>query len=105
MSVKDLMRRTDARIYRSRIVRAVGNFGVVDGVEGAFFEKPREVDLPGGGVMSIGISFECQYREEFAGLAAEQLVEIDERRFRFLRELLPGGDESGKTVIELGQLR
>lgn len=104
MTVRDIMKRMDARIYRSKVVRAIANFGVVDGVEGAFFSKPREVPLPGGSVMGIGISFECQYREEFASLAAESLVEIEEVRYRFLRELQPGGDESGHTIILLGEL-
>lgn len=103
--VKDLMAKVDRRIFRSKIVSAIADFGVVDDVEGAFFDQPREVNLPIGGVMSLALSFECQYREEFAALEQGMLVTIDGVRYRFLRELLPGGgDESGLTVIELGEV-
>jgi len=102
MTVREFMAGVDERIYRSPIVRAVANFGVVDDVEGAFFDKPRELVMPGGSVMTIALSFECQYREEFAALTAESLIEIDGVRYRYLYEVQPGGDESGKTIIQLG---
>lgn len=102
--VRDLMRRVDARIHRSKIVRAVATFGTSD-LEGAFFDKPREVAMPGGAIMGIGISFECTYDDDIATLALNDTIQIDDYgTFRFLRELQPGGDESGKTIIELGEV-
>lgn len=102
--VRDLMRDVDARIYASPIVHAVLAFGTSE-IPGAFFDKPRQVALPGGDVMSVGISFECQYTNEIGDLQAQDHVSVDDYgTYRFLRELLPGGDESGKTIIELGQV-
>ncbi len=105
MTVRDFMSGIDARIYSSQIVRAVADFGVVSGVIGAFFLGPREVNLPGGNVQAVELSFECTYFEELATMQVGALVEVDDYgRYRFLRELCPGGDESGQTVIELGEL-
>jgi hypothetical protein len=102
--VRDLMRRVDARIHRSKIVRAVAYFGTSQ-IPGVFFDKPREVAMPGGAIMGIGISFECTYDEDIATLALNDQVVVDDYgSFRFLRELQPGGDESGKTIIELGEV-
>jgi hypothetical protein len=104
MGVRDLMARVDARIYASQIVRAVMIFGTSE-LPGAFFRKPREVALAGGQVMGVGISFECQWTNEIGNLTREDHVTVEnEGTFRFLRELEPWGDESGKTVIELGEV-
>jgi hypothetical protein len=101
--VRDRMRRVDARIYRCPIVRAVATFGTSE-IPGAFFDKPREVPMPGGAVMGVGVSFECQYDDDIAQLAnGDPFTVEDYGTFRFLRELQPGGDESGKTIIELGE--
>lgn len=101
--VRDRMRRIDARIYRSWIVKAVATIGTAE-ISGAFFSKAREITMPGGNVMGIGISFECQYDAAIGQLELNELISIDDYgSFRFLRELIPGGDESGKTVIELGE--
>lgn len=95
----------DRRIFRSRIVEAFATFGDTQDVRGAFFSQPREVTLPGGNVMGIGLSFECRYVPEIADLAINDPFTVDGYgTYRFLRELLPGGDESGLTIIELGEV-
>lgn len=102
--VRDFMRGIDARLYASPVVHAVASFGTTSQLQGAFFNKPREVSLPNGGVMGLGISFECQYVEEIASLTEGDPISVDDYgSFRFLRELQPGGDESGKTVLLLGE--
>lgn len=104
MGVRDLMARVDRRIFNSQVVRATSTFGDTSGVEGAFFKEPREIELPGGSVMRVGLSFDCQYVPEIADLAINDDFTVDgEGTFRFLRELLPGGNESGMTTIELGE--
>jgi hypothetical protein len=101
--VRDLMRRVDARIYHSRVVRAVARFGTSE-ITGAYFQKPREVILPGGGVQTVGLSFECQHVPAIADLIEGDEISIDDYgTFRFLHELLPGGDESGRTIMVLGE--
>lgn len=55
-----------------------------------------------GEVMGVGISFECHYTPAIASLMTGDAFTVDGEAFRFLRELLPGGDESGLTIIELG---
>ncbi len=101
--VRDLMARVDARIYRSRIVRAVMTVGTHQ-IVGAFFSKPREVALAGGSVQSVGISFECQWDPVLATLQEQDPVSIDDYgTFRYLYPLQPGGDESGHTIIVLGE--
>jgi hypothetical protein len=104
MTVRDVMAMFDRRIFGSRIVKAVA---LIDGsieVQGAFFHQPREIQMPGGAVQTVGISFECQYVDAIGTLDLNELVSIDNYgSFRFLRELLPGGDESGLTIIELGE--
>lgn len=98
------MRRVDARIFKSPIVRAMLTFGDIQ-IAGAFFLDPREVVLPGGNVMGVATSFECQYTDDIATLSeGDELAVDDYGNFRFLRELQPGGDESGKTIIELGEI-
>lgn len=104
MTVSDRMAWADRRIFRSRVVEALATFGDTQDVRGAFFQQPREVNMPGGSVMSIGLSFECRYVPEIANLAIGDPVTVEGYgTFRFLRELIPGGDESGLTVIELGE--
>lgn len=101
--VRDLMTRVDARIHRSRIVRAVATFGTSD-LQGAFFLEPREISMPGGNIQGVGISFECTYDDDIASLVEGDPITIDDYgTFRFLREVQPGGDESGHTIIELGE--
>lgn len=101
--VRDLMRRMDQRIYSSRIVHAVLRFGTSE-LQGAFFAKPREVFIAGVGMQGVGISFECQYDDDIASLSVLDEVSIDDYgTFLFRRELQPGGDESGKTIIELAE--
>lgn len=99
------MKAWDARIFKQPIVRAEGLFGT-HSVEGAFFAEPREIDLAGGGVQAVSISFECQYVPAIAELHEGDDFAVDDYgTFRFLREILPGGDESGLTIIELGTKR
>ena len=101
--VRDFMRAVDARIYSSPIVRAVMSFGTSE-LQGCYFSKPREIVLPGGAVQHVGMSFECQYDDDIATLANGDPVAVDDYgTFRFLHELQPGGDESGKTIILLGE--
>jgi hypothetical protein len=103
MSVRDFMAGVDARIYASPIVRAVMTFGT-NRVIGAFFLESREIQFPDGSIMGIAISFECRWVPALALLSAQDEVSVDDYgSFRFMRELQPGGDESGKTVIELGE--
>lgn len=102
--VRDLMARVDARIYKSKIVRALMLIGT-ESIEGAFFKDYRDYPLPDGGVAGLAISFECRYSASIGQLERNDLVSIDDYgEFRFLRELIPRGDESGKTIIELGSV-
>jgi hypothetical protein len=102
--VRDFMRGIDARLYAAPVVHAVARFGT-DELQGAFFDKPREVSLPNGGVMGLAISFECQYDPAIATLNTNDLIAVDDYgSFRFLREIQPGGDESGKTIMILGEV-
>lgn len=104
MTVRDFMARIDRRIFKSQIVRALANFGSTHDIQGAFFQQPREINMPGGAIMGIGISFECQWVEAIEQLALNDAFEVEGYgTYRFLRELIPGGDESGLTVIELGE--
>lgn len=103
--IRDVMRRVDARIFRSPIVKAELTFGTHT-IIGAFIDQPRELVLPEGGIAAIGISFECQYDPAIAGLAEHDVVGVTGYGlFRFLREMLPGGDESGLTILELGTIK
>lgn len=105
MSAADLMKRMDARIFRSR---AGGDVAVINGVDvqGAFFKKARDVSLASGEVIGLAISFDCHYDPVIAELAINDVIEITEQgTFRFLRELVPGGDESGLTILELGTIK
>lgn len=103
--IRDVMRLVDERIFRSPIVRAVMTIGTHP-IEGAFFDQPRELTMPEGGIGAIAISFECQYDPAIAELAEHDHVSVEGYgAFRFLRELLPGGDESGLTIIELGTVK
>lgn len=103
MTAKDLMARVDARILRSRIADSTAVFAGRE-VTGAFSRKSREVPLPDGGVLSVAISFDCQYVEEIGLLLTDDIVPVDGVDYRFLRELVPGGDESGLTIVELGEV-
>lgn len=94
----------DARIFSSPIVKAIASFGTNE-VPGAFFQQPREIELPGGAVMGLALSFECRYIPAIGDLRVHDEISIDDYgTFRFLRELIPGGDESGLTILELGQI-
>lgn len=94
----------DRRIFRSRIVEALATFGDTEDIRGAFHQQPREIEMPGGALMHVGLSFDCRYVPEIANLAINDPVTVEGYgTFRFLRELLPGGDESGLTIIELGE--
>lgn len=104
MTVRDFMARVDRRIFRSPIVRATATFGDTQGVAGAFFKEPRSIELGGGPIQTLAISFHCQYVPELADLTEGDAFTVDgEGTFSFVRELLPGGDESGLTVIELAE--
>lgn len=100
--VRDFMRRIDARIYQSRIVKAIALIGT-EPLAGAYFSEAREIEMPDGSLRGVQQSFECQYVPIIATLVRGDIIAIDDYgEFRFLREMQPGGDESGKTVIELG---
>lgn len=104
MTVRDFMARIDRRIFKSKIVEALASFGSTEDIRGAFFQQYREINLPGGSVSGVGISFECQYVPAIAALAVGDPFTVEGYgTYRFLRELIPGGDESGLTVIELGE--
>lgn len=104
MTVRDFMSRVDRRIFRSKIVRALASFGDTQDVAGAFFKQPREIELAGGALQSVAISFECHYVDELADLAEGDPFTVDGVTYRYIREVLPGGDESGLTIIELGEV-
>lgn len=100
--IRDITRRIDARIYASRLVKAIARWGTTE-KRGAFFSKPREVVVGGGEIRAIGISFETQYDDDVAQLDRGDSIDIDGYgTFRFVAELKAGGDESGKTVLILG---
>jgi hypothetical protein len=104
MTVRDLMGRVDTRIFASQITRAIASFGS-NHIAGAFFQQPREIQFPEGGVMGITLSFECQWQPAISTLVPQDEISIDDYgAFRFLREIIPGGDESGLTVLELGEI-
>lgn len=103
-TVRDFMQKIDARIFKSPIVEALASFGSTENLAGAFHAEPREIVLPGGDVMFVGISFECQYIDEIGELIENADFTVEGYgTYRFLRELQPGGDESGLTTIELGE--
>lgn len=105
MTVRDRMAWADRRIFKSRIVEALATFGDTQDVRGAFFDQPREVVVAVGNLQSVGISFECRYVPEIGELQLNDPFTVEGYgTFRFLRELLPGGDESGLTIIELGEV-
>lgn len=98
------MRRIDRRVFSSRINKAVASFGSTENIAGTFFSQPREVLTVGGSFADVSLSFDCQYVPEIATLeTGDDFVIEDIGTFRFLREVLPGGDESGLTIIELGE--
>lgn len=103
MTVRDFMAGVDACIFKSPIVRAVAAFGDTSEVEGAFFLEPRELAMPGGNLRMIGVSFECQWLAEIAELVTGDPFFVDGTEYRFRNEVIPGGDESGLTIIELGE--
>lgn len=105
MSAADLMKRMDARIFRSR---AGGDVAVINGkkINGAFFGKPRELFRANGEMLALALSFDCHYVPTIGELAPNDVIEIKGYgNYRFLREFVPGGDESGKTIIELGTIK
>ncbi len=102
MSARDLMATIDARIFGSRIAGDQLEFGT-NVLRGKFIRQPREVEMPGGGLRVVQLTFECRYDSDIASLAIGDEVTVQGwGNFRFLGELIPGGDESGFTVIELG---
>jgi len=104
MTVRDFMASVDARIFKSKVVQDVLLIGSTR-IEGAFFEQPRELSLPGADIQAVQLSFECRYESKIGNLENGDIVTIEGHgRYRFKREVLPGGDESGITVIELGEL-
>lgn len=104
MSVKDVMAVVDARILNSPIVKDKLLIGSTEFI-GAFTRDPILVDLPGGGVEGVETSFACRANALFNQLEPGTPVQIEGHGyFRLLREILPGGDESGLTVLELGDM-
>lgn len=75
-------------------------------IPGKYFNRPREVVLPNGELQGLQISFDCQYEPAIGRLVSGDLVTIvGYGKFRFLSQVVPGGDESGLTHIELGMLK
>ena len=104
MTARDLMRRVDARIFNSRIIKDVLIIGSTR-ISGAFTRAARELVMPGGAVEGVAISFDCQYPSIVGQLEEGAIVTIEGHgRFRFLRELPPGGDHSGLVVLDLGEM-
>lgn len=104
MTVRDVMAVFDRRILRSRIVKDLADFGTATGVEGAFHMQPRVIELPHGGVVGVALSFDTRASNEISQLQLNDPFTIQGHgTYRFLRELVPGGDESGLTIIELGE--
>ncbi len=91
----------DRRIFAMPIVRELATFGS-HRVHGAFTAALREISLPGGALQAAGISFECPYAPEIGELSpGDEIAIASYGVLRFVREVVPGGDESGLTVLEL----
>jgi hypothetical protein len=104
VSVRDFMAAVDARILKSPVVRDIMRIGSYE-VPGVFFAEPREIPLAGGSVMGVEYSFDCRWEKKISNLSEQDLVTIvGFGRLRFLREVVPGGDSSGMTTIELGAI-
>jgi hypothetical protein len=104
MSSADLAKWLDGRVFGSRIGDAmlIGSTRI----EGAFFDVPRDLELPNGSIRALALSFDCHYDASIGRLSAGDLVQIEGRgRYRFMSEVIPGGDHSGKTTVELGTLK
>lgn len=91
------------RIYASAL-GATARWGTSE-KRGAFFSKPRELEVNGQSIISAAISFDTQYDDDVAQLEINDPIEIvGEGMFRFMRELQPGGDDTGNTTLILGSL-
>lgn len=102
MDFRELSKRASARIYGSRLGNTA-RWGTTE-KRGAFFSKPRELEVNGQAILSAGLSFDMTYDDDVAQLDPDDLITIDgEGTFRFLRELQPGGDDSGNTTLVLGK--
>lgn len=102
MGIADLMKRVDARIDNSRIgdVLILGPIRI----SGHFFDTPREG--LSGEVQATALSFDCQFQPAIGRLGAGAQVEIEGHgKYRFLNELVPGGDDSGMTTLVLGAIK
>ena len=105
MTVRDRMAWADRRIFRSRVVEALATFGDTQDIRGAFFQQPREVNLPGGSLMSIGLSFECRYVPEIANLAVGEPFTVEgyglplpARTHPWRRRVRPHRDRAGRDA-------
>ena len=110
-----------AELFRERfdadIFSALGEVAVFSSheIRGVFNRAYREIELPNGNVAGLDLSFDCQYVAAIGELSVNDEIEIFAEnelgarrslgRYRFLRELIPGGDESGLTIIELGTIK
>lgn len=112
-SLAELMReQVDADIFAQ-----LGEIAVFDSheIRGVFQRTYREVEFPNGAVAGLELSFDCQYTDVIGELSENDEIEIFGEnvqgtrrslgRYRFLRELIPGGDESGLTILELGTIK
>jgi hypothetical protein len=104
VSVREFMAAVDARILASPVVRDIMKIGSYE-VPGVFFAEPREIPLAGGSVRGVELSFDCRWEKKISQLTEQDLVTIvGFGRYRFLCEVIPGGDASGMTTLELGAL-
>lgn len=95
----------DARIDDSRIGYVLLLGGSMR-IPGHFFRVPRIVESRVGNVQGVDLSFDCQYVPAIGNLGSGDQVEIEDcGKFRFLNEVDPGGDDSGKTTLVLGSIK
>lgn len=86
----------------TRAAQAFALFGENITIQGSYYAHPRDVKLPSGRIERIARSFECRHVQQLGELDAGEPIEVQGfGLFSFVRELVPGGDEAGRTVIEL----
>lgn len=100
-SLADAMKGIDAQIYDR-----IGEKMLVGAVEvpGIFMKRYHEVTLRDGTVEGVAISFDCQYSETVASLEEGDSVTVmpSAETFVFIRRIPNRGDETGRTIVELG---
>lgn len=86
-----------------RGVQAFASFGNTPSLQGTFYARPRRVLVPGSTrFRNLSVSFDCHHVPEIAELEkGDPFVLLGVGTFRFRREVQRGGDDFGRTIIEL----